>query len=148
MIEVSQHDLDLATRTIAAEARGEDHMGKIAVAYVMLNRLARPGWWSREKDAVPDDTLGAVCVDAWQFSGLNTNDPNLRYAMILPPTHQVYLECLAALLDALLGVVPDITDGATHYHVIGMPNPPAWASSPKMRQTFEHGRHRFFIEGA
>lgn len=127
MISLTTHDIHLLSSTILMEARNQPWNGKIAVGYVILNRHAKPGWWSRERDTVPDDTIAAVCVDAWQFSGYNAGDPNLRYAMIIPPTHPEYLEAQRAALTVLLGAEPDPTLGSCHYHVIGMKSPPEWS---------------------
>lgn len=126
MIEVSEHDIHMMTSAIVGEARGEDWAGKVAVGWVIRNRQARPGWWSRERDTVEDDTIAAVVVDAWQFSAFNLTDPNLRFAMILPRTHPIYLECLMAALAVITDNEPDPTDGACHYYAKSMPSPPAW----------------------
>jgi hypothetical protein len=142
MVPVSQHDIHMMASTIVAEARGEPWIGKVAVGWVIRNRHANPGWWSRERDTVPDDTIAAVCVDAWQFSGLNSCDPNLRYAMIMPPDHPEYLECLAAALAVILDKEQDPTEGAGHYHARSMRQPPAWAAG--LRPCFETPGHLFF----
>lgn len=127
MIEVSSHDLDMMANTILAEGRSEDWIGQVAIGWAIRNRFESPvKWWKRENDTVPDDTIAAVCVDAWQFSGLNVNDPNLRYAMIIPPTHPVYLRALQASLAVILDTEADPTSGACHYYAKSMPTPPRW----------------------
>lgn len=141
-LEVSEHDIHMMSSTILMEARGEDFTGKLAVGLVIRNRFLNPGWWSRERDTVPDDTIAAVCVDAWQFSGFNVNDPNLRYAMIIPPTHHEYLECERAALTVILGKTPDITKGANHYYAKSIPRPPRWYEG--QAPSFETEGHLFF----
>ncbi len=126
MIEVSEHDIAMMTKTIIMEARSEPFIGQVAVAWSIRNRHARPGWWSREDDTVKDDTIAAVCVDAWQFSGFNTGDPNLRFAMIIPPTHWTYLKCQLVALSVLLDIEPDPTNGSCHYYSKAMKEPPPW----------------------
>lgn len=140
MNDITTHDIHMLTSVIVAEARGETWLGKVAVAWIIVNRHARPSWWSREKDTVPDDTIAAVCVDSWQFSGLNTDDPNLRFAMILPPSHPVYLECQHAALTAVLGHEEDPTNGSAHYHHTRIK--PDWAKGKIPVCTIGH--HQFY----
>ena len=39
------NDLDIMALTVWAEARGEPVDGQRAVAWVLRNRAAKPGWW-------------------------------------------------------------------------------------------------------
>jgi len=141
---LSEYDLHLMTLTIAGEARGEDWDGKIAVGHVIMKRFNNPGWWSRNRDDIPDDTIAAVCADPYQFSCLNANDPNVRYLILLPPTAPVYLECRAAALAVLTGRAPNPTGGATHYFKTGTPEP-KWAAG--RQPTAIVGVHRFYDVG-
>lgn len=75
---ITDHDLDTVALTVWGEARGESMVGQSAVAWVIRNRQANPGWWSR-----PHHTLADVCLASYQFSCWNRNDPN--YARLTNP---------------------------------------------------------------
>lgn len=94
---------DYLIRTIAFEASGETEVGKVAVAYVVLNRK-KSGRWG--------DNIKAVVTHPGQFEPwmtrrreieeLSPNDPRYRRAAIIA--------------DAVLnGQTPDPTAGATHF---------------------------------
>ena len=96
-------DRDYLIRTIAFEASGEPEVGKIAVAYVVLNRK-KSGRWG--------DNIKAVVTHPGQFEpwtmrrseieGLSPDDPRYQSAAIIA--------------DAVLsGQTPDPTAGATHF---------------------------------
>jgi N-acetylmuramoyl-L-alanine amidase len=97
------NERDYLIRTIAFEASGETEIGKIAVAYAVLNRQKRGRW---------GDTIKAVVTAPGQFEpwmtrrtaieGLAPNDPRYQSAAIIA--------------DAVLsGQTPDPTAGATHF---------------------------------
>ena len=46
--------------TVWGEARGEPFEGKVAVAWVIINRSRKPGWWGED--------IRSVCSARWQFS--------------------------------------------------------------------------------
>jgi spore germination cell wall hydrolase CwlJ-like protein len=94
---------DYLIRTIAFEASDETEIGKVAVAYVVLNRK-KSGRWG--------DNIKAVVTHPGQFEPwmarrrdietLSLNDPRYRSAAIIA--------------DAVLsGRTPDPTAGATHF---------------------------------
>ena len=96
-------DRDFLIRTIAFEASGEPARAKIAVAYVVLNRMKNGRW---------GDNIKAVVTHPGQFEpwmtkrseieGLSPDDPSYRSAAIIA--------------DAVLsGQTPDPTAGATHF---------------------------------
>jgi len=125
---------DFLIRTIVFEGSGETEIGKVAIAYVVVNRKTSGRW---------GDSIEDVVTSPWQFEPwmtrrkamkkLNTNDPRYRDA--------------ARIADAvLMGAVPDPTAGATHFL-----NPvivrkrrggtlPAWASGKGQ----PIGRHVFY----
>lgn len=120
---VSAQDIVIMAATIWGEARGEPYQGKFAVACVIMNRLNRPGWWSRQPaDGVPDDTIAAVCVDPMQFSCWNKSDPQSGRVRQRAVNAQAclgdfaYRQCLLAALEAVDRVIEDPTKGSTHYH--------------------------------
>ena len=125
---------DYLTRTIAFEASGETEIGKVAVAYAVLNRKKRGRW---------GDTIKVVVTSPGQFEpwmtqrkaveGLSRDDPRYQSAAIIA--------------DAVLsGRVPDPTTGATHFlnPIIVRPRRggslPSWASG----EGRPIGRHIFY----
>lgn len=139
-------DLLALARTLWGEARSEGRPGMIAVAWVIRNRLARPGWWSRQQgDGIPDDTVEAVCRDPAQFScwwDAQASKVRSRSVEALGLAWPVAL----AVLE---GDEPDPTGGADHYHTVARPAgvrewPPAWA---KGQRGVTIGRHVFYRLG-
>jgi spore germination cell wall hydrolase CwlJ-like protein len=146
---------DLA-RTIYGEARGSTHADRVGVAWVVRNRLARPGWWTRHPDdGIPDDTIQATCREPMQFSCWNLGDPNRRVldALEMPAVagdpvdglHRALADpafrgCLAAAVAVLDGSEPDPTEGSRHYHTPGVAPPWSRGRQPVCRI----GGHLFF----
>lgn len=130
-------DLDVLTRTIWGEARGESPEGRIAVGWSVRNRVydgKSKSWWG--------EGYRGVCTAKWQYSSWNANDPNSAYLLGKKPIPQKeYDMCKVAALAVLDGV-KDPTGGATHYYASSMKTPPAWAT--KANLTAVIGNHRFF----
>jgi len=122
---MTPEDLNIMARTIWGEARGEGLAGKVAVAWVIYNRFKKPGWWSRHKDDVPDDTLAAVCKDPYQFSCWLESDPNRAKLLAVKDTDPAFRDCLLAVAGVLSGNFYDPTNGSNHYHTKGIG--PKWA---------------------
>ena len=94
---------DYLIRTIAFEASGETEMGKIAVAYVVLNRK-KSGKWG--------DNIKAVVTSPHQFEPWMTR----RKAMEALSPHDPRYKRAAKIADAVLsGQTADPTAGATHF---------------------------------
>jgi len=124
--------IDVLARTIYGEARGESVRGMEAVAAVVMNRVARRGWWGR--------TVETVCLKPWQFSCWNAADPNRRRVLEVTDADPVFRTCLRIARRAVAGAVDDPTRGATHYHAVGVL--PEWA---KGRQPCARiGDHLFY----
>lgn len=140
-----QHDLDIAARTIAGEARGEPIEGQIAVAWVIRNRAETV---FRAKTARhhygPMPSLRAICLQPWAFSCWNAEDPNKAVIEGLTLTNQLYLRMLELVARVMAGDAPDPTNGATLYHALKAP-PPRW-NPAKLRETARIGRHTFYQE--
>jgi hypothetical protein len=128
------NERDYLIRTIAFEASGETEIGKVAVAYVVLNRK-KSGRWG--------DNIKAVVTSPGQFEpwmtrrtaieGLSPDDPRYQGAAIIA--------------DAVLtGQTPDPTAGATHFlnpvivRVRRGGSLPSWASGKGQ----PIGRHVFY----
>src|SRR5262245_40213706 len=114
-------DLEILTKTVYGEARGEPREGKQAVVGVIRNRLnATDRWYSA-------GTYRDVCLKNKQFSCWNTNDPMRPKIETLAVEKAV--NCLEAVLDVLFRGAPDPTGGATFYlNPSVLPKLPAWAT--------------------
>lgn len=123
-------DDHVAARTIYGEARGESDEGKLAVAHVIRNRLAKPTRWGK--------TAASVCLSAMQFSCWNVNDPNRRLLLELGELDLTLAKCFYAWSSALL--TDDPTEGSTHYKVVG--TYARWADGATPVATI--GAHEFF----
>ena len=90
-------------RTIAFEASGETEVGKVAVAYVVLNRKKSGKWGDNTKAVVTSpDQFEPWMTRQKEIEGLSPNDPRYQSAAIIA--------------DAVLsGQTQDPTAGATHF---------------------------------
>ena len=103
----------ILAKTIYGEARGESITGKEAIASVVLNRLKiskqKNGyWWG--------DSIKEICLKPWQFSCWNKDDPNYAKLQNLSDNDEIYIICKRTAARAAANLIPDATDGATHYH--------------------------------
>jgi spore germination cell wall hydrolase CwlJ-like protein len=94
---------DYLVRTIVFEASGESELGKVAVAYVVLNRKESGRW---------GDSIKAVVTYPGQFEPWITRRKEIKR---LSPNDPRYRSA-ALIADAVLsGRTPDPTSGATHF---------------------------------
>jgi N-acetylmuramoyl-L-alanine amidase len=128
--------IDVLARTIWGEARGESREGKIAVANVIMNRVARGTWYGR--------TVPHVCLKTKQFSCWNYDDPNREKLLAVPDTDPVFMECKEIATKAVDRELPDITGDATHYMVASITDRVEWDDN--MKPTVRIGAHQFFME--
>jgi len=125
-------DLVVLARTIYGEARGEPWPGKLAVAWVVRNRVQLGGWWGRNVEA--------VCQKPYQFSCWNPHDANREVITQVTAATPAFRDCLAAAAAVLCDLEPDHTGAATHYHALGLH--PSWAEG--QRHTCIIGQHVFY----
>lgn len=136
-LDVDAIAADILARTLWGEARGEGTAGMQAVAAVILNRVAiaraRGGaWWGSD--------VVSVCQKPWQFSCWNRSDPNMRKVMAVRADDPYFRNAKAIARAALGGTLRDPTNGATHYHAVGVS--PEWARG--VRPAAVIGRHIFY----
>jgi cell wall hydrolase len=127
-------DIETLARTLYGEARGESREGKIAVAWVVLNR-ARPGnpW---------PDSVAECCRQRWQFSCWNTNDPNLVKLTSVSLDKPSFFNCWVVASEVIAGLHKDPTRGANHYlNPDAVTTMPSWYDPNKVTATI--GRHQF-----
>ncbi|MBF0168777.1 MAG: cell wall hydrolase [Alphaproteobacteria bacterium] len=145
-IKLPTDDLEALAKTIWAEARGEDSIGRMAVAAVILNRVKYARAW-RERNGSKfwwGETIAQVCTKAWQFSCWNENDPNLPKLIDgRAERDPAYPACLEVARLALSGELTDMTGTATHYlNPKVLSKLPDWADPE--HETWRHGRHTFY----
>lgn len=136
-------DWDILRRTLWMEARSEGRKGMEAIAGVVLNRLKKPGWWSRQKgDGVPDDTLAAVCLDPYQFSCWLPSDPNRAKGIAVTEDDAEFSLASEVARQAIASTFGDPTDGCCWYKVTTSPWPKDWGKPKEPK--FVCGRHSFY----
>ena len=125
-------DVDIAVRTVLAEAGGEGPEGMAAVAAVLRNRAAGAG-----------STIGQEALKPNQFEPWNPgsgNDPR-RF----DPKSPEYQAAYKTILPVLTGQADDPTGGATHFYA-----PKAQAALGRAAPSWDNGKgrdlggHRFF----
>lgn len=94
-INATAQELELLARAVYSEARGESFLGQVAVAAVILNRVAHPDF---------PNTIAGVIYQPWAITAVNDGQ------FWLPPNQTAYM----AAKQALNGVDP--TNGALYYY--------------------------------
>jgi len=128
-------DIDIAARTLWAEARGEPYEGKLAVAHVLFNR-----WKTSKGQFRKDDTLATTCLRHKQFSAWTRGDPNFVHMQTIGFNDKPFRDCMRALLEAMDSEDP--THGSRHYHTKAMGWPVSWGE--RKQPVYEIGRHLFY----
>lgn len=118
-------ELHLLALCIWSEARGEGSLGKLAVANVVMNRVARPSWWG--------NSIQSVILKPWQFSWFNA------------PAAPVTVDPISLTVAELVmgGATRDNTLGSTHFHATYVA--PNWVNTMSFK--CQIGRHLFYKEG-
>jgi len=130
---VTNSEVDCLARTIYYEARSESIAGRIAVAHVVLNRVAS-GYYGKSICAVVTQDTGLACQFSWYCN----------YGTVRPEVKEDYTEArsLAKRLLAPDNSILDPTHGALYYTEISLK--PAWAKH--FRNYIIIGRHKFYFE--
>lgn len=128
---VTEHGLLIAATTVWGEARGESARARLAVAYVIRNRVVEAVRYTKAKRTnhpiFGPGTLEGVCQAPWQFSVWNRKDKNYP-KLPSAPKHPLYPACMKAVLAALNGTEPSPVGLSNHYHDHGHPR---WARGRK-----------------
>ncbi len=128
-------DIDILARTLYGEAESGNREDAQAIAAVIVNR-SRSGKW-------PSD-ISEVCLQPWQFSCWNSNDPNRQ--RILKAKGKWFEACKAIAKLACSGKLGSSAYGATHYYATFIPAP-RWAKGRKPCHEVKHrngNKHVFF----
>lgn len=128
---------DVLARTLWGEARGEGTKGMNAVACVILNRVKvaqEKGrfWWG--------NNIIQVCQKPYQFSCWNRSDPNFRKLQSVGEDDLHFATAMRIARRGVIGVLDDITGGATHYHAASIK--PYWAQGKTPCAVI--GYHKFY----
>lgn len=126
--------VDVLARTGWAENRSGGIEGMQSVINAILNRAAHPCWWGRD--------VISVCLKPWQFSSWNENDPNRAKLLAITADDPQFSEALKIAARAVLGTLPDLTDGSDSYYAASMETEPEWAA--KSIFTVELAGQRFY----
>ena len=128
-----EKDSDVVAMTILGEARGEGEAGMYAVACVIAQRSIE---WKRNGKAI---TPKQVCLQDWQFSCWNKNDPNRKKLPTLLKTHQhaAYAKMLAVNIKNLQR---SYVGNAAHYCHVNTHN--KWTRKGKTIKVI--GKHKFY----
>lgn len=102
-----KHNIEWAARVAWGEARGEPDGGMQAVLNVMANRKADPRF---------PGTLAGVARQPYQFSAYNRGDPNKKKLEAVEEDDPEYRRAVRLATFAQLGLLWDLTDGATYFH--------------------------------
>jgi N-acetylmuramoyl-L-alanine amidase len=137
VLQLHKGDLDLLGRVIWAEARSEPFEGQCAIAWIILNRLAR------EQGRFPD-TIQGIIKQPFAFSCFNSNDPQCERVKTVTEQDASFVEAMHAATAVLTGRVKNPIGPADHYFLTKMRDPPAWAR--KMTLVKRIGGHSFFSE--
>jgi spore germination cell wall hydrolase CwlJ-like protein len=138
MLKIHERDLDILARTIYGEARGELNNPEGG-----MQSLQAVGWVikNRAKMLQFSPYIHKVCMQPWQFSCWNLNDPNRKSLLETSFEDKVYRACFLAATRVLFDNTIDCTKGANHYHSTNIA-PPYWAVSKNPTVTIGH--HIFY----
>ncbi|WP_422020192.1 cell wall hydrolase [Pyruvatibacter mobilis] len=125
------HDTDIFARTIWGEGRGETRREREMIANVIMNRVADHRW---------PGTPAGVCLQPWQFSMWNANDPNRAKAEAVTISDPIFRQCIDIARAAQTGDLPDYTGGANHYATHSTRRP--WMEA--MDVTHKGSAHTFY----
>jgi spore germination cell wall hydrolase CwlJ-like protein len=126
-------EVDVLTRTVYGEARGESVDGQAAVAWVIQNRAAKGR-------AYMGTTIKEVCLRPHQFSCWDSNDPNRRTLLTLDTNSPLYRNIREVVEQVLNGTRADNTHGSLHYHASRIK--PKWTNGKTPVVTI--GNHSFY----
>lgn len=119
-------DVQLLALCVWGEARGEAHVGKLAVAHVVLNRVGKKSWYGR--------SIRDVIVKPYQFSFMQGLEDVFVLAADDPAAVVAYLVLSEHTIDP--------TKGATHFHARYVM--PDWARALRFKVAI--GNHLFYEE--
>ncbi|MES3016217.1 MAG: cell wall hydrolase [Bacteroidota bacterium] len=130
-----KNDEEVLARTIFGECEPNNDGEAMAIASVVKNRIGKAYW---------PYTAAAVCLQAWQFSCWNPNDPNRD--RIINAKGAWFKECQRIAQAALETSWVDTAEGSTHYYLDTIKTP-KWANGKRPVKKIAHrnkSNHLFF----
>ncbi|HBE45737.1 MAG TPA: cell wall hydrolase [Deltaproteobacteria bacterium] len=135
-------DKKLMALCLWGEARGEPLSGKIGIAFVIMNRVKKDGWFG--------STIKKVILKPKQFSCFNEKDPNRVKLVMLAQNWDYFFQKDKALRECYYVAEKIIEDntfqdnvfGATHYKTAKCRA--SWADSMQLVAVI--GNHEFYVE--
>lgn len=130
-----RHEIECLAKTVYFEARGEPELGQRAVAHVVMNRVAHPGFADSVCGVVKQGGgRGPSCQFSWYCDGLSDQ----------PREAERWAEARALARAVYWGESVDVTGGALYFHATHV--------SPRWREAFRRGerigRHVFYTGAA
>lgn len=123
----NNYSLDVFARTLFGEAEAGNVEDARSIACVIKNRVNFPNW---------PDKIEEVCLQPWQFSCWNANDPNR--VRIANASGEWFNKCLEIAREAMSDDHVDITNFSTHYYATYV-QIPRWA---RKKTPVKEVRHR------
>jgi conjugal transfer mating pair stabilization protein TraG len=133
---LSQADREAMIRTVYGEASNQPPLGQAGIAAVILNRIADGGYGDGVQGVVHAPAAGVNPArgfkefSPWNAPGVPESNPiaqNLSPDDPNPLLAGAYRN-IGDIVDKVYnGLIPDPTNGATHYYGY-MPRPPKWAA--------------------
>jgi spore germination cell wall hydrolase CwlJ-like protein len=125
-----ERELSCLAQAVWFEARGSSFADKLAVGQVVLNRVAST------------DHADTVCGVIWEPNQFSWTNDGLADVVKIENRidEDAWLDSVLASLTAYKADVPDLTEGATHYHAIYVD--PAWAD--KLHERGQIGEHLYY----
>jgi spore germination cell wall hydrolase CwlJ-like protein len=117
---------------IFREAEGEPPLGKLAVGYVIKNRVALQTWFGTD--------ICSVITKPFQFSSFNIGNP--RSVVFGAPGNAAWGDSIQAAMDVIQSNLKDPTDGATHFCVATLDPLPEWTKTAQFK--IQIGNHSFW----
>lgn len=132
--KLTSHDekqIHCLAKNIYFEAKGEPEKGKVAVAFVTMNRI-KSGLYPNDVCSVVTQKTGSVCQFSWFCQKKALTQPDSReYNKIVPIAYDVYINHQ---------YMRDPTRGALFFHADYVA--PSW--SKRFKRTEVIGRHIFY----
>lgn len=129
-------NIDILARTLYGEAEAGNIKDATAIAHVVVNRVGRAYW---------PDSVAEVCLQPWQFSCWNQNDPNR--VRILAASGSWFEKCKVIAAEVIKSGCNgcDPTSRSTHYYQSNIKEP-KWARNkrPIYKVGHKSGAHLFY----
>lgn len=134
---MTQREIDVFTMTISGEAEGESDLGMIAVGWAIKNRA------KKYRFGIAEACLKSIHFSCWNNAA--SNDANQFRMLISDSTSKSFARCEIAARQVFHNLVPDPTNGATHYMTKAL-RKTGWPSSwgPVREPCAEIDHHLFY----